>query len=1363
MCIRDRPVSLKDKLIEAVEPALPYVVLGWLVGVFGLSIWHLGGWAQLQRLRRKMVKQVSERVNLRLRHMAKQLGIKRAVEIAESALVQVPAVVGWLRPVILLPASALTGLSGEQLEAILAHELAHIKRCDYLVNMLQTAVEILGFYHPAVWWVSHKIRAERENCCDDLAVGVSGDRVAYARALTSLEEVRAGYTLAVAASGGSLFERIRRILGKDSANEAKPSWLPSAIAMMLIGSFLIPISLAMSSRLKTDTEPAAKKLDYSSVTPEEGIGFDDIIVGDANCTREFIISKLGQPNEDLKDQETNGWWINYKEKYGIDFWLDKNNVLKEIRFNKGFKGKLQSGISMSSSKYDVFKVYGKPVEEKLVSNLNERVGRKLVHSENQILYKHESWKPEVSKIYYNKHWLLFWFRDNKINQFVVFPKTKKMDEGAGLPTEEESKEVLKAAHQLFSLIRNADYEKILSYYDEQTGRWRRDGWKKLDLDYMVQTDWPSFAVWVCRTFRDNPIESVELGKVFISDKEISGLDRKSWPTVPYKLVLKDGGIIEGNLLFRYLPERKRSLFRTIKAYWQGMLGLDWHLQDDPIKKPNLKTDVQVEVGKSGVQVEKKKNESAARLQDEELPQRSESFKKLRSLGLMLRMYANDHDERYPSTLDLIKRYDDKDEVVSWALENVGYLGRGRSAAVEPQALIAYDKTMLLENGCTNLLFNDSHVEFCEKKRVKDTKFGGSSLPDIENRWNSAQNLSDLGKAMMIFADDYEENYPDSLEEVKSYLSNEQDLQWIIENIEYLGHREKLTSRPGAVLAYDKTLLEKGEGTNVLYNDCRVQFEKPETLKKLDIVTKEKLALQIFTSARILLVPADLPQLKEILSEDKSKTRMITPEKLEEFLNVVQNTPRARMLTAPRLTTNDGEAGQMRTENAKDFESIKLDIKNTVGADRKTITLELVFECTRDEAEDKTITRVSAKATLLSEHAIAVAVNIAEKDQILLLLVKPQIQENQLPKTGVVQEENPPGQIKKFKQQLEEPVTVHIDKSPDGSRLTIQYAVMAVCKAAGVPYNWDKSAELAEPERRQYIEPVNIENNIASQAIADMLGPVGLLYGVDDKGVYLYKPEKAAEIQSNLEILNIELEPVAQGKNIIYATVKNTFDTEQLFAIHIYTRSVDYGPHGVGWGTRFFEKLEPNETKRTRFAYKIQGPVTENTYICVKFYNPATEKQYNYDKPFAVHSYKSSDLKRKSEKKAESISKKDFTEIIIGNFTKVQRFIKGKKYEQAWDLFSQDYQKSEYPVRDFERFQKAMEPKHQLDSAFTWEKSQFLKLKPKQLEINDSVTLLATFKKETWKISFTKEGNQWKIDDIVGYRPRILDMQEADNK
>jgi beta-lactamase regulating signal transducer with metallopeptidase domain len=148
-------------------------------------------------------------------------------------LVEVPTVIGWLRPVILVPASALTGLSAEQLEALLAHELAHIKRYDYLINLIQTAVETLLFYHPAVWWLSAQIRQEREHCCDDLAVATCGDVLIYARALAELEQLRSlAPGLAVAANGGALINRIQRLIGSPArASHRFESWLAGVIAL----------------------------------------------------------------------------------------------------------------------------------------------------------------------------------------------------------------------------------------------------------------------------------------------------------------------------------------------------------------------------------------------------------------------------------------------------------------------------------------------------------------------------------------------------------------------------------------------------------------------------------------------------------------------------------------------------------------------------------------------------------------------------------------------------------------------------------------------------------------------------------------------------------------------------------------------------------------------------------------------------------------------------------------------------------------------------------------------------------------------------------------------------------------------------
>jgi len=231
--------SLLALATDKLDTSLPYLVIAWLLGVFGLSLWHLGGWAQLQRLKRRMVEPVTNGLKERTAALAELLGIRRAVTVVQSALVQVPTVVGWLRPVVLLPVGALTGLSTAQLEALLAHELAHVRRHDYLVNMVQTAIEILGFYHPAVWLVSRRIRIERENCCDDIAAGVTGDRVLYADALATMEELRGGPRLALAASGGSLLARIRRLCRREAEGASRAAWLPSLLALGMLALVLL--------------------------------------------------------------------------------------------------------------------------------------------------------------------------------------------------------------------------------------------------------------------------------------------------------------------------------------------------------------------------------------------------------------------------------------------------------------------------------------------------------------------------------------------------------------------------------------------------------------------------------------------------------------------------------------------------------------------------------------------------------------------------------------------------------------------------------------------------------------------------------------------------------------------------------------------------------------------------------------------------------------------------------------------------------------------------------------------------------------------------------------------------------------------
>jgi beta-lactamase regulating signal transducer with metallopeptidase domain len=205
----------------ALHTAEPVTALDWLScfvwiwssGVVILGLRTFGGWVVLQRLRRTAQETVSPLLLESCRRLEKRIGVARLVRYAHSEIVEAPAVVGWFRPVILVPLSAMSGLSVEQIEAIVAHELAHIQRYDALVNLFQIAAETVLFYHPAVWWVNRLIRVERENCCDDIAVAVCGNASEYALALTMLSGKAPRAMWAMAANGGALKSRVSRLLG----------------------------------------------------------------------------------------------------------------------------------------------------------------------------------------------------------------------------------------------------------------------------------------------------------------------------------------------------------------------------------------------------------------------------------------------------------------------------------------------------------------------------------------------------------------------------------------------------------------------------------------------------------------------------------------------------------------------------------------------------------------------------------------------------------------------------------------------------------------------------------------------------------------------------------------------------------------------------------------------------------------------------------------------------------------------------------------------------------------------------------------------------------------------------------------------
>ncbi len=229
-------VALRVVLRKALTRAVPWLPAVWLAGVL-LFLARLGfGLSVARRLRMNTSELVERELRAVFERLVLELRIRRGVALLHSARVQVPTVVGWLRPVVLLPVCCFTGLSAQQIEALLAHELAHVRRHDYLVSVAQSVVEAVLFYHPAVWWVSGQVRRERECCCDAIAAEVCGDRFQYAKALSRLEERRAGaQQIVMAANGGVLTMRIKRLLGYAESPAVSPMAVV-ALSLALIAS-----------------------------------------------------------------------------------------------------------------------------------------------------------------------------------------------------------------------------------------------------------------------------------------------------------------------------------------------------------------------------------------------------------------------------------------------------------------------------------------------------------------------------------------------------------------------------------------------------------------------------------------------------------------------------------------------------------------------------------------------------------------------------------------------------------------------------------------------------------------------------------------------------------------------------------------------------------------------------------------------------------------------------------------------------------------------------------------------------------------------------------------------------------------------
>lgn len=279
---------------------MPLIVTLWFLGILVFVLKLTGGFLYNQRVKSHQTQPLDKFWQNHLQKLRLQAGIKKPVRLLEAALVKVPMTIGHLKPVILLPVGMITGMPRDQVEALLAHELAHILRRDYLVNIMQNVIDILYFYHPAVKWLSSHVRAERENCCDDIAVSLSGDSLNFARALSNIGGSAAVYkanpALTAAGKRSLLLSRIKRLFApRKKGGEFTEGFIGACIMVLFVLTLFVSANAAAG--LNRGSEEAVKTGQEDLI---QTVNENEEIAREENAERAIVEEKV---EEEKKEQE----------------------------------------------------------------------------------------------------------------------------------------------------------------------------------------------------------------------------------------------------------------------------------------------------------------------------------------------------------------------------------------------------------------------------------------------------------------------------------------------------------------------------------------------------------------------------------------------------------------------------------------------------------------------------------------------------------------------------------------------------------------------------------------------------------------------------------------------------------------------------------------------------------------------------------------------------------------------------------------------------------------------------------------------------------------------------------------------------
>jgi beta-lactamase regulating signal transducer with metallopeptidase domain len=360
------------------EQVLPWVDALWMLGVLLLAIRTIGGWRQLEQLRRRARGIVPAHVEQSFLRICERVNVGRRVILRVSDQVISPMAMGVWRATVILPASALLSLTQEELEAVLAHELGHIRRWDYAWNLLQTALETVLFFHPAVWWLSRKVRDRREVCCDEIAVQSCSDPIVYAQTLLRLEEQKIQILrLAVAQRGsnGSLLGRVKKVLGEDEPMEnGITGGVRVAVASVVVVGLLLgpkvsdavaasrPMMDHAVATLKAETEQAPKP---QAAKPAAGKTAESVADGDQSEQTESDATSANVEQQDTASQAQTG-----SSSKGISYIEGMREAGYALDLDKDFNDLVSMksvGVTPEFAKKMAAVGLGKPTAHELIS------------------------------------------------------------------------------------------------------------------------------------------------------------------------------------------------------------------------------------------------------------------------------------------------------------------------------------------------------------------------------------------------------------------------------------------------------------------------------------------------------------------------------------------------------------------------------------------------------------------------------------------------------------------------------------------------------------------------------------------------------------------------------------------------------------------------------------------------------------------------------------------------------------------------------------------------------------------------------------------------------------------------------------